>query len=119
MGGPGVGVRTGQDSRRYPVDVGEPIEPADGGEPPVDGGRGQSPLFEPAPVGLDVWTGGAQDVESGVAGPLEEVAEVVPVGIEGAPAVAGEERCGSDVRLIDELGCEPGDRGGPGHDDLL
>jgi hypothetical protein len=44
------------------------------------------------------------DVESGVVCPLEEVAEVVPVHIEGASAVAGEERCRSDVCLVDEFG---------------
>lgn len=67
------------------VDVRETVEAAGRGQASVHGGWGQAALFEAAAVGLDVWARGAKDVEFDVVGPLEEVAEAVAVGIEGAP----------------------------------
>jgi hypothetical protein len=58
----------------YPaVDVGEPVEAADRGEPTVDGRGGETLLLHGRPVELDVGTLGVEHRQMGVGGPLENV----------------------------------------------
>jgi hypothetical protein len=82
------------------VDVREPVVAAHRGQPTVDGGGRQASLFHRHPVELDVGSGRRQRCYSMVAGPLEEPAEIVPVGVEGAAAVAGQERDRRQVSLV-------------------
>ena len=72
------------------VDMGEAVEAADRGQPPVDGRGGQAPLLHGAAPQLDVGPLGLEDVETDVGAPLEEGTQVVAVGLEGPTAVAGQ-----------------------------
>ena len=60
-----------------PFDVGEPVEAADGGKPPVDGGRRKAATLHGADVQLDLGAGRRQDDESLVSSPLKERSQVV------------------------------------------
>ncbi len=77
------------------VDVRESVEGAHCGEPSIDGRGSKAPLLQRGAGQLDVGTGGFEEVHVGVSGPLEEGAQVVPVGVERPSAVSGQEgRCG-------------------------
>ena len=82
------------------VDVCEAVVAAHGRQAPVDRRRGQSPLLHRHPVQLDVRPGGRQRFDAVVGRPLEERAEIVPVGVERAAAVADEERKRSELSLV-------------------
>ena len=55
------------------------------------GGR-QAAFLHRGPVQLQVGSGGLQHGKVVIGGPLEQVAQVVAVGLEGPAAVAGQER---------------------------
>jgi len=84
------------------VDVGEPVEAADGGQAPVDRGGGEASLLDGPHVELDLRTAGLQDFESSIGGPLEEPSEVSSVGVEGRSSVAGEEGGSCQLGVIDD-----------------
>ncbi len=84
------------------VDVSEAVEPAHRRQAPVDRRRRQSPLLHPTAVKLDVRTGRGEYDDLGVRRPLEESAEIVTVGIQGAAAVASQEGNGGELRVIDD-----------------
>lgn len=90
--------------RRATVDVGEPLEPAHGGEAPVDRRWSESVGHQAASVQLELSARRAQHFQVLVVRPLEEPAEVVAVRLERAPAVTGEERRGGEMRLVER--CE-------------
>jgi hypothetical protein len=83
------------------VDVSEAVEPADRRQPSVDRGGGETAPLHPGPEQLDVRAGCRQHIDVVVRGPLEEPAQVVPVGLEGPSAVAGEERRCCELHLIE------------------
>jgi hypothetical protein len=84
-----------------PVDVCEAVEPADGGQAPVDGGGGKSALFEGADVEFDLGSRGGEDVEARFARPQEEGSKVAAVGLERAVAVASQEGGGRQFGLVE------------------
>ncbi len=84
-----------------PVDVSEPVEAADRREAPVDRRGGKRPLFHRAAVQLDVGPGGGEHGEVVAERPLEVHAQVVPVRLEGAAAVARQERHDRQLSFID------------------
>ncbi len=71
-----------------PVDVGEAVEPAGGGQPPVDSRRRQAPLLHRAPVQLQVGPASLQDRKIVVGGPLKQGPQVMTVGLQGPAAIA-------------------------------
>ena len=81
------------------VDVGEAIEAADGGQAPVDGRGGQTPLLHGAAPQLDVGPLGLKNVETDISAPLKEGAQIVAIGLEGPTAVAGQIRSRSHLGL--------------------
>ena len=85
------------------VDVRESVEAAHGRESSVDRRRGETALFHVVPVQLDVRTGRVEHVESRTRGPTEEAAQILPVRLERASAVAGQERDRGELRLIEHL----------------
>lgn len=93
--------RVGSDSA---VDVGVAVETADGRQAPVDRRCRQPVLLHPAAVQLNVRPYRGEHGELVVGGPLE-AAEIMPIGIEGAPAAAGEEGDGSHLRVVDDEVC--------------
>ena len=82
------------------VDVGEPVVATHRGQPPIDRRGRQASLLHRHSIELDVASGRRQRCHSAVAGPLEEPTEIVPVGVEGSAAVAGQERDRRQVSLI-------------------
>jgi len=74
------------------VNVGEAIEPADGGRSAIDSRGSQAPFLHGAPPQLDVSPLGLEDVETDIGTPLKEGAQVVAIGLEGSAAVAGQVR---------------------------
>jgi len=99
------------------VDVSEPVVAAHCRQSPVDRRRRQSALLRRGAVDLDVGSGRGEHVEVLVGGPLEEVAQIVPVGVERSVAVARQERSRRQLRLVrptvrlvvggdDGLGCQ-------------
>jgi hypothetical protein len=93
------------------VNVGEPVEAADGGEAPVDGRRGQALLLRGGAVELDVGSLGFQDGEACVGGPLEEGLQIVAVGIERSSAVSGEKCCRCNLSFIEAGVLDDGGQG--------
>jgi hypothetical protein len=83
------------------VDVGEAVEAADRGQPPVDGRRRQTTALHGPHVELDLGPSGLEDVEALIGRPLEERPQVVAVGVEGASQVAGKERRRRQFGLVD------------------
>jgi hypothetical protein len=95
--------------RRDPaVEVGEAVVPAHGEEPPVDRGCREPASVQPRPVQLNMGSGGLERLQTNVVSPLEELAQVGPIGLQRAAAVAGEERSRSELGLIQqrELGSQ-------------
>ena len=92
--------RVGADA---PVDVGEAVVAANRRQSPINRRRGQSPRLHRGPVQLDVGPGGGERWEADVAGPLEELAQIGTVGLQGAGAIAGQEGHRRQLRLIQRL----------------
>jgi hypothetical protein len=90
----------GRVGRDPPVDVGEAVVAADRRQTPVDRRGSQAPLLEGTPVELDVRSGRLENGDADVVSPLEEGAQVVTVGVEGAAAVAGEKRGRSELGVV-------------------
>ncbi len=84
------------------VDVSEAVEPAHRRQAAINRRRGQSALFHVLAVQLDVSSGRGQDLEPDDAGPIEETAEVLPVGVQGPAVVAGQERHRGDLRFVED-----------------
>ncbi len=84
------------------VDVSESVEAAHRRQATVDRRRRQSLLLHPTAVQLDVRTRRREYDELVVRRPLEEPAQVVAIGIQGAAAVAGQERDSGELRVIDD-----------------
>ena len=84
------------------VDLGKPVEAADGGETPIDGGRGEAFLLHGGAVELDMRSLRLQYRETNVGRPLKKGPEVVSVGVERTPAVPGQEGCCCQLRLIED-----------------
>jgi len=81
--------------RRDPaVDVGEAVVAAHRRQQPIDRRRSKPALFHRGAIDLDVGSGRVEHGEVLIGCPLEVVAQVVAVGLEGAPVVPGQE-CGS------------------------
>jgi hypothetical protein len=83
------------------VDVGEAVEPAHRGQPPVDRGSGQTSGLHRAAVELDVGPNRLQDLQAGVGRPLEEHPQIMSIRVECSAAVAGEERRRGKLRLVE------------------
>ncbi len=83
------------------IDVGEAVETADGGETAVDGARRQAPVLHRPDVELDLGPRGPEDVDVRIGHPLEERPQVIAVGVEPPPLVAGEEGGGRQLGLVD------------------
>jgi hypothetical protein len=79
------------------IEVGEAIKAAHSREPPVDGRRCKSPLFESGAVQLNVTSGCGEDVKTGISGPSEVGPKIVPIGLEGAVAITSQECSHSQV----------------------
>ena len=90
--------RVGRDAA---VDVGEPVEATDRAEEAVDRRRCQPALLHRRAIQLDVRPGRLKHVETVLARPPEEHAQVVPVGVERATAVTSQERRRGELCLID------------------
>lgn len=84
------------------VDVGEPVEAADGGRAPVDRGGDEASCLHGPHVELDLRTGGLQNFESSIGGPLEEPSQVSSVGLEGPAPITGEEGGSCQFGVIDD-----------------
>jgi hypothetical protein len=82
------------------VDVGKPVEAAHRREAPVDRRRRKPSFFHRASPQLDVRAGSGEHWDVVVGGRLEEAAQVVPVRLEGAAAVARQERRRSELGLV-------------------
>jgi hypothetical protein len=76
------------------------VEPTSSGQAPVDSRRGQAVFFHQGSVQLEVGAGGFQNGQAVIGRPLEQVAQVVEVGVEGPAAVAGQERHRCQFGLI-------------------
>jgi len=63
--------------------------------------RGQATGFHGPHVQLDLRPSGLQDVEAVIGRPLEERPQVVAVGVQRPPLVAGQERRGGQFRFVD------------------
>jgi len=103
-----------------PVDVGEAVEAAHGGQAPIDRRRRQSPGLQCRAEQLNVRAGGAEHLETHVSRPLEERSQVVAIGLERSSRVARQECRSCDFGLVGrvrtgKLDCEA-DRLGGGHD---
>jgi hypothetical protein len=83
------------------VDVREAVEAAHRREPPVDRRRSEPSLLQRASPQLDVRAGRRKHGNVVVGGPLEEASQVLAVGLEGAAAVARQERRGSELRFVE------------------
>jgi hypothetical protein len=73
---------------------------AHGGEPAVDRGRREPACVQPSPVQLDEGSGRGQRGQTDVVGPLEVLAQVDPIGLQRAAAVAGEECRRGELGLV-------------------
>jgi hypothetical protein len=82
------------------VDVREAVVTAHGGQAAIDGRRGEPALFHGCPIQLDVRPAGSQWQQPDSGRPLEELAQVCPVRLQGPPAIAGEERNRRQLRFI-------------------
>jgi len=66
--------------------MGETVETASGAEAAVDRRSGQSSLLHRSPVPLQVSSGGCEHQQAMISGPLEQVAKIGAVGVEGPAA---------------------------------
>ncbi len=94
------GERTRPGSTRCGRRVREPVVAANRRQTPVDRRRRQSALLHRRAVDLDVRSRRGQHLEARVGGPLEEVAQILAVRLERSAAVAGQERCSRQLRLV-------------------
>jgi hypothetical protein len=78
--------------RDPPVYVGEAVEATGGGQAAVDSRSCQTALFHRGSVQLKMGACGLEHRQVVIGGPLEEVAKIVAVGVEGPAAVAGQKR---------------------------
>jgi hypothetical protein len=83
------------------VDVSEAVEAAHRREPPVDRRGGEPSFLHGDSPQLDVRPGCGEHGHVMVSGPLEEAAQILAVRLEGAPAVARQERRGSELGLVE------------------
>jgi hypothetical protein len=82
------------------IDVGEAIEAAHRRQPTINRRRGQSTVFHPASVQLNVGPGRGENGEVDVGCPLEEATEIVAVRVQRAAAVAGQERNSGELGVV-------------------
>ena len=84
------------------VDVGEAVVAAHRRQPPVNRRRRQPTFVHPRPVQLDVRARRRQRRHVDVVAPLEELAQVRSIRLQGAAAVAGQERHRRQLALIEQ-----------------
>ena len=82
------------------VDVSEPVQAAHRREPSVDRRGCEPSLFHVMTEQFDVRACRPADLEPDRGGPGEEEAKILPIRLQGAAAVAGEERNGGQLRLV-------------------
>ena len=87
------------------VNVSEPVETARGGQAAVDRRSGQATLLHRTAVKLEMSPLRFEHSQVVISSPLEEVAKIVTVGVQGAAAVAGQKRDRCQLGRIDG---EPG-----------
>jgi hypothetical protein len=85
------------------VDVSEPVEPADGREPSVDRGSGQTAIFHRGTEQLDMRARGLEHDHAVVGRPLEEATQVMAVRLERASAVPSQERRGGQLGIVNRV----------------
>ena len=83
------------------VDVGEAVVPADRRQTPVDRGSSEPAFVHPRPIQLDVRSGRLERSQTNVVSPLEELAQIGAIRIEGAAAVPREERRRGELGLVE------------------
>lgn len=91
----------GRIRRDDPVDVRELVEAAHRRESTIDGCGGESALFHGHSEQFDVRTLGQHHLDVVIVSPLEEPAQILPIRLERAAAVARQERGCSHLLLVE------------------
>jgi len=84
------------------VEVGESVVAAHGRQPPVDRRRSQAAGLHICPVQLDVRSGRFERSHADGVGPLQVLAQVSPIELQGTSVVAGQEGGRGELSLVEE-----------------